>query len=282
MSRLLKVLAVSLAVAAAIVYVGWIGLSLIEGVNIEKSENRYDQKCEFFDTIAMLDYEKAEAMLIKHPWLANAPLAENEEEFGLTLCDDTPLIASGGRAKMMRLLLSYGADVNAKTPFTGRYALTVFLAEGGANRYADADLLVSRGADVTITDGKHGNIAHAALSYFTRGSESEEKALLGYVKLAHENGLSFEMPDCDASEVNSLLGLAAKNGHHLAAKYLINELGFDPNAPVTADNKTPVMLAGLYGGYQTVNALLEVGADMNIKDDGGKSGFDYAGNSHKP
>lgn len=70
------------------------------------------------------------------------------------------------------------------------------------------------------------------------------------------------------------LHLAAANGRDDIVKLLV-EAGMDMNLPTSAQN-TPLRFAAMYGHLSTCKLLLlELGADMNIKGFGGKTGKEW-------
>lgn len=253
--------AVALLAVLSCLFVGYV---LVEGIEDEEREARFEQKQEFFEAIRQNDADAVRDMLQKDPRLANETLAESPEEYEITLCDDTPLIASSGRAEIMRMLLDFGADVNKQTPITGRYPLASMLTEDHYLRYNDADLMISRGARLDAVDMINGNLPYAALA--CRAEDARQEKVWGYLVMAVREGVSLDIAEGFDSPYTSLLGLAAENGYYLAAEYLVKSCGFDVNAAVNVGGKTPLMIAMENREYETFDTLLDLGAKTTVRD----------------
>lgn len=199
----------------------------------------------------LLTREKAEKLLGDDKGLAHA-----RDHQGWTALHHA---AERGSAEVARLLLAFGAEVNAKDPH-GETPL-VKAAHPGPWKPARADevvdLLLSRGAEVNVFQAcllGDGELVEAMIN--------EDRDLL---RARDENG-------------DTPLFHAARNLHVPVASYLLRE-GADPNAPGRED-MTPLHIAAIHGeednGLEMLSLLLEAGADPNAHDRKGYTATDYA------
>ena len=97
--------------------------------------------------------------------------------------------------------------------------------------------------------------------------------LLAYVI---EQGVSLEAPDWTVYGAKSLLGVAASNNQTLCCQYLLDNGYCDVNEIIDESGKTSLIIAAKEGSHGAYKLLLEYGADKSIKDNEGKTAYDYA------
>ncbi|MHC4536193.1 MAG: ankyrin repeat domain-containing protein [Planctomycetota bacterium] len=147
--------------------------------------------------------------------------------------------AAGGDIEDVKVLISEGADVNARD----RQGLTPALIALDSCELAVVDLLVEKGADITTPH-------LAAYTGDLRGIKS---------LLVEKDG------PMDSLEGLTLLHAAAGGGHMNVVEYLIAK-GFEATA-TTEDNKTtPLHLAAASGHEEVAELLIDKGANVNAKD----------------
>jgi ankyrin repeat protein len=175
---------------------------------------------------------------------------------------ETALIAGakGGRTEVVELLLTHGADVNAKDKQFGASPLIWASISGNADT---VKLLLDKGADIKATEEKNG--MNALLAASVRGN-------MGTVKLLVDKGVDVNSRDKDG---RSPLMWAAHGGQIETLKLLLDK-GADPNARATKDGMTALISAASRGQTEIVKLLLDKGADIKSQDNSGKTALIWA------
>ena len=136
--------------------------------------------------------------------------------------------ARTGKIDTVKVLLSSGADANAKEPTRGQTALMWAAAEGNADTIR---LLVQRGADIQT----RSNGGFTALLFAAReGKVGAVKALLDAgasvnESLARRGGRGGAAASSETENTPNAFLLAAANAHYELAALLL-DAGADPNA----------------------------------------------------
>jgi ankyrin repeat protein len=177
--------------------------------------------------------------------------------------ESTALIeaADKGHKEIVELLLGAGADIRAKD----KYGSTALILAARRNRRETAELLLDKGADLHAKD-KDGS---TALILAARWNRRE------MLKLLLDRGADLHAKDKDGS--TALIAAAAKTSWDCKETL---ELLLDRGADIHARNKdgsTALIVAAASWNYkETVELLLDRGADIHAKDEEGKTALMWA------
>ncbi|KAJ7049829.1 ankyrin repeat-containing domain protein [Mycena amicta] len=186
---------------------------------------------------------------MSHSRDSNALLRPRGEHLSINIGDYSNALqaaSAGGHLDVVRLLLEYGADVNAQ----GRLNRNALQAASEGGHLNIVRLLLEHGADVNAQGGLYGNSLQAA-------SESAGGHL---VRLLLEHG----------ADVNAQGGFygnalqAASDGGHLDIVRLLLEHGADVNAQGGLCGSS-LQAASASGHLDVVRLLLEHGANINMQ-----------------
>ncbi|PSF36221.1 hypothetical protein C7H19_13495 [Aphanothece hegewaldii CCALA 016] len=144
------------------------------------------------------------------------------------------LAALHGRLEMVKLLVAYGADVNAWS----QGVTAIMSAARNVHRDVYEYLYPLLDAETRRYADKHGQ------KDIQRGIKRKERK---------------------ANKLGEKLGTAAVFGKLAKVQRLLAE-GADPNT-ITECGKSPLMLAAMYGHKSVMEALLDAGADPNLRGD---------------
>lgn len=167
----------------------------------------------------------------------------------------TPLTLTTSNPEMTELLLDYGANINHQTQ-CGHTALHIAARD---NRLITVHILLLKGAKKNCVNNKGQTPLHVAFWNKTliRRLADEES-----VNIPDKNGLSPLMYYSDSPDIMAILC----------------EKGADVNYQ-TPQGSTPLHHAVLNKHTDSVRLLLKHGADRTIRDEEGKTAYDYAKNS---
>jgi uncharacterized protein len=184
--------------------------------------------------------------------------------------------AASGNVGAVQTLVDRGADVNATESVRG---LTPAMFAAASNRAAVLDLLAKKGADLKatskVTDLAALSRDPAALREFTQGNPTPPgvEPQGGRNGPAGRGGRGPQTPGVDRNfQLNELVAaqggmtpllLAAREGHIESVQALLNA-GADANQASAGDRTSPLLIATINGHFDLAKLLLDKGADPNL------------------
>ena len=237
---------------------------------------RYNVKKDFYIAIEENDIDTVREILAKYPLFANSTrhpiitFISREGPTALTLA-----IRQSSDMELIQYLVENGADVNkAPVSFSSdpQYPLLEALRFG---RYDVAWYLIEQGADIHI--GTKLENASNALLRGGNDAEGELEAQFELFEYMMKHKVSLEAPQMLSDEKMTYLHRAVLSGNIYIVEFLLtsSELQTELN-PVDEYGETPLMFAVRKQYYDICQRLLEHGADTKIKDQDGKTAYDYA------
>ena len=193
--------------------------------------------------------------------------------------DATALMWAAGDIGKVRLLLSKGADVKARSKL-GRTPLLLAAFHDGASEIVR--LMIDKGADVMARDKDGASVLEAAA--WVNDAES--------VRLLLSKGADPNTKD--AARLTPLLQAASNGDRNAEVVRLLLQHGADVNAvsaevldtakngPLALGFLTPLLSAVAQESYETVELLVNAGANVNAKDVRGMTPLALAFTSDRP
>ena len=171
------------------------------------------------------------------------------------------LAVSSGRTKVMEALLEEGADVNAKGEV---YHETALMLAAAAGNTATVKALLEKGADVKAasTNGRTAMMIAEALDH------TEVVKLLQEAGAPRETALALLPLE---AYLPRYLVVNAKKRRRLSSQAALALLS--RGAVLKADGEMALLFAAMRGGAEAVSALLDNGADVNMRHEDGWSGL---------
>lgn len=276
--KILCVMPVIMGLIPSLLFISWENIAIYSARAMEKRTNPL-YASGLYDAIRSGDEKKVKELLHAKPMLLTETLAHSEQplaiaakygqksivkillELGANVNDvdiyeRTPLhwAASSGHEEIARMLITHGARVN-RGDYQNRTALA-YASEKG--HIAIVKILEAQGG---IHEDTNRLLAHAAAS-------GDLDTVIRCLKI----GVDFNSPDSPAF---TALKEPAKKGHLEIAKCLIKN-GANPNAVLKFWPEPPLFGAALYGNAEMVELLIQNGADVNYKNDIGKTPIECA------
>jgi ankyrin repeat protein len=185
----------------------------------------------------------------------------------------TPLMWCAGDAAKVRLLLSRGAKVDARSKL-GRTPLLIAAAYDGTTEAAR--LLIEKGADVNARDSGGMTVLEQAA-----GSNHIELVRLllakgATVNTADDGGFTPLMQAAGSGDRNApLVKLLLEHGASVNSK-TGDTAEVVKNGPIALGHLTALQLAACQGNLEAVEALVNAGAEVNVKDVRGATALVFA------
>ena len=178
----------------------------------------------------------------------------------------TPLMKAAEQdlPAVMEMLISFGADVNAKS----KIGFTPIDLAADSRQANNIGILLRHGSKLPEMEVLKAFALETAVTAVEKDTRPDNKEI---TLMLLKKGVDPNIDFYDGS--NALLSAVLLNRFSMVSFLLEN--GADVNK---ADNFgfTPLMAAALQGNTDIINLLLEYGADKNKKDSEGKTALDYA------
>ena len=234
-----------------------------------------------FSAVGNHQLKTAEVIVTVFPSLVDEYEVNNRFLAGLRdWSSNTPLLEAceNRDVDMIRLLVEKGADVNKGSNVVEAYPFTTVLSMGFLWDGEDVVwLLIDNGADLAV-DSRDGTVPQAMFSLKVNDDDVEKQertlALLTYLD---EQGIPLKSSsEWRSYGINKLLGYAARCNQVLSCKYLLDNGYYEVDEIVDRYGRTSLIIAAKEGSHGACKLLLEYGADKSIKDNEGKTAYDYA------
>ena len=223
--------------------------------------------------------DKVQEIVSKHPKCVNAYPQTLPEKIVTQICQgvkaDYPLMRASrkGNEKIVRCLLEAGADVNYNIGYT---ALSLTYCNKENNWYQTSLYLIEAGADINYITRYYDQTT--VLEDIVQARPGSKVA--GYVPEEEEEvnaSFYYVYEHCDHSKV-SWIGVAKKCVYYNRLEilqFLFDEGYLDINA-VDVNGYSILMYAAENASTETVEFLLDKGAEKYFVDANGKTAYDYA------
>lgn len=255
---------------------------LILGISI--SEDYESPKERLFKAISRDDMQTIKSIIEKYPKLIDKYESNGLISRFIEVDSFTPL---GKACRFMKYpiiqyLVESGADINkSSSNSTMIYPLELVILEGYNNPLWKETIiyLVENGADYS-SEYYDGRIPFLIVSNYCDDDNTirmqEVRELLEYFA---ERGVTISQPSgyTDFFGTKNILGTAAACNQACVCEYIL-ELGLcDIDAVCGSEGETALICAAKRdNGISAIKVLLDHGADKTIKDDNGKTAYDYA------
>ncbi len=200
-----------------------------------------------------------------------------ETDVGKQRGDRTPLLeaAARGHADIAGYLIAKGADVNAKgkglTPLLAASAGGVIHLGPPGDKAKTIRILLENGADVNVQDESWLKSGRTPLMYAVMRGDSE------LVQALMDKGARLDLKNRDGE---TALSLARKEGLEYITQLLERPAG--SNAPAQSDPaRTPLLKAVKEGRLNQVRALVDKGADVNLRTPSGSTPLMFAADGNR-
>jgi ankyrin repeat protein len=254
-------------------------LAIVVVINTFTSPYHWSRK--LIDAIENDDISTAEKLL-QEDYDVNTPETK-PNRFWDAFTETTPRVPLSvaceyGNYNMVKLLIDHGATASHIEGTDSDFMHQALF------RYQPDDLrvvplLLQNGADLNFTDYVDCPILSAvSLSAKPSDGVSPEEAMQGSLtlfKLLESCGADIRVSD--PAGTNAILEAAAWQ-NTAVLQYLLDEKGFDVNF-INSSKQTPLMRSVYlenYANEDTIQILLNNGADKSLKDMNGKTAYDYA------
>ena len=198
----------------------------------------------------------------------------------------------GGNPHIVELMLGHGPSIDSRN-FEGWTPLMIAADNG---RQEAVNYLIGKGADPSLEDadgwnslqcaarGGNPDVIEMLLSRMPADTGSRTVGGMTTLMIAADNGKLQAVkalirkgadPSLEDNNGWNSLHFASRGGYPAVIKLILTHMPADVESR-TADGKTPLMIAVLYGPLQAVKYLLERGADAFLEDNNGCNSLHHA------
>jgi len=241
----------------------------------------FSAKTDLFTAIDNRDYTAISKIITQYPSLVNSNRVTIGFFARITDCSsNTPLLEAcrSSDLDMVKLLVENGADIDKGSNVVPAYPIISALTAHPSVAHEMSWYLIENGADLTVSSSFY-TVPWAIVSKPVSDDDEDDMiAAVDLLRFVVENGAPLTPPDKNFYGIDCLLGYASRNNHSLVCQYLLDNDFFDVNDVVDEYGATALIVAAKAPNetFGACKVLLENGADKTLKDNFGKTAYDYS------
>ena len=243
-------------------------IMLFGTIMLESCTSSYSYTQELINAIENNDYILFEELLKQGKNLDSRPYVFDNDRVNMP-----PLhfACKEGKYDFVVKLVEAGANINNTDVWDEHTPLMVALSQNNESRMLIAEYLINKGADVTIIKNNYSALDYSFTYNVVDYKESAEVLDFQLAKLLLNKGLSIT-----DVRLGNVIFNAAKNNNKLMVEYLIKELNVNIDIIDSTYGNTALIWAVQNNCYNVVKYLLNNGANLDIKNNNGKTALDIA------
>lgn len=251
------------------IYLLVITLIMICGtIILESCTSSYNYSQQLINAIENDDYGLFDELLKQGKNLDSSPYVFDNDRVNMP-----PLhfACKEGKYVFVVKLVEAGANINNTDVWDGHTPLMVALGQNNESRVLIAEYLINNGADAAIISNDYSALDYAFTYNVVDYSESTEILDFQLAMLLLNNGLSIT-----DVRLGNVIFIAAKNNNKLMVKYLIEDLNVNIDVIDPTYGNSSLIWVVKNNCYNVVKYLLDNGANLDIKNNNGKTALDIA------